>query len=131
MSRTGSLSRILSPFVIFPRWAVALHRQGGKPAGDQNQPKAAQATPDQAKTDQTTEEQSGDPLKRPVEEKRKKENAKSLKKELMSKESKDWLDKDVRWIISDEERKAFMQLSNEEGASSYSGLLAPAESQSR
>jgi GWxTD domain-containing protein len=86
----------------------------GKPAGDQNQPKAAQATPDQAKTDQTTEEQSGDPLKRPVEEKRKKENAKSLKKELMSKESKDWLDKDVRWIISDEERKAFMQLSNEE-----------------
>jgi GWxTD domain-containing protein len=117
MSRIGSLSRVLSPFVILLTIGLgpfAMADKDGKPAGDQNQPNAAQATPDQAKTDQTTVEQSGDPLKRPVEEKRKKENAKSLKKELMSKESKDWLDKDVRWIISDEERKAFMQLSNEE-----------------
>jgi len=114
MSRVGSLSRILSPFVILLTIGLgpfALADKDGNPADD---PKAAQATPDQAKTGQTTEEQAGDPLKRPVEEKRKKENAKSLKKELMSKESKDWLDKDVRWIISDEERKAFMQLSNEE-----------------
>lgn len=57
---------------------------------------------------------SVDPLKRPVDAKRKKENAKSFKKEVMGKEYKDWLDKDVTYIITDEERKAFKQLSNDE-----------------
>ena len=57
--------------------------------------------------------QQADPLKRPVGEKQKKENAKSLKQEL-SKTYKKWLDEDVRWIISDEERAAFKQLSNDE-----------------
>ena len=57
--------------------------------------------------------QQGDPLKRPVGEKQKKENAKSLKQEL-GKTYKKWLDEDVRWIISDEERAAFKQLSNDE-----------------
>ena len=46
-------------------------------------------------------------------EKQKKENAKSLKQEL-GKTYKKWLDEDVRWIISDEERAAFKQLSNDE-----------------
>jgi GWxTD domain-containing protein len=64
------------------------------------------------KVDQT-EDQSGDPLKRPISEKRKKENRKSFKAEL-SPDDKKWLNEDVRWIITDEERKAFMQLSNEE-----------------
>ena len=54
-----------------------------------------------------------DPLKRPFTEKQKRENAKSLKQEL-SKTYKKWLDEDVRWIISDEERAAFKQLSNDE-----------------
>jgi GWxTD domain-containing protein len=115
MSRKGSLRFVLSPFVLL--LAIGLGplavADDSKPAPDQGKPAAGQTQPDQAKTVQT-EDQSGDPLKRPVEEKRKKENAKSLKKELMSRESKDWLDKDVRWIISDEEKKAFMQLSNEE-----------------
>ncbi|MGH9499120.1 MAG: GWxTD domain-containing protein [Terriglobales bacterium] len=57
--------------------------------------------------------QSGDPLKRPLSEKQKKENAKSLRQEL-GKTYKKWLDEDVAWIISDEERKAFKQLSNDE-----------------
>jgi GWxTD domain-containing protein len=55
----------------------------------------------------------GDPLKRPISDKQKKENAKSLKQEL-SKTYKKWLDEDVVYIISDEERKAFKQLSNDE-----------------
>jgi GWxTD domain-containing protein len=55
----------------------------------------------------------GDPLKRPISEKQKKDNAKSLKQEL-SKTYKRWLDEDVVYIISDEERKAFKQLSNDE-----------------
>jgi GWxTD domain-containing protein len=67
---------------------------------------------DQAKA-QPDQDQSGDPLKRPISEKRRKENAKSLKREL-SREHRKWLDEDVRWIITDDERKAFMQLSNDE-----------------
>src|ERR1700674_208429 len=54
-----------------------------------------------------------DPLKRPVPEKQRKANAKALKIEL-SKAYLKWLDEDVRWIISDEEKSAFMQLSNDE-----------------
>ena len=54
-----------------------------------------------------------DPLKRPLTEKQKKANAKALKQEL-GKTYKKWLDEDVRWIITDEERSAFMQLSNDE-----------------
>ena len=54
-----------------------------------------------------------DPLKRPIPDKQRKANAKALKIEL-SKTYRKWLDEDVRWIITDEERSAFMQLSNDE-----------------
>jgi len=54
-----------------------------------------------------------DPLKRPLPEKQKKANAKALKVEL-SKTYRKWLDEDVRWIITDQEKSAFMQLSNDE-----------------
>jgi hypothetical protein len=54
-----------------------------------------------------------DPLKRPVSQKQKKQNAKSLRQEL-SHRDKVWLDQDVAWIITDEERAAFKQLSNDE-----------------
>jgi GWxTD domain-containing protein len=54
-----------------------------------------------------------DPLKRPIPDKQRKANAKALKIEL-SKTYRKWLDEDVRWIITDEERYAFMQLSNDE-----------------
>jgi GWxTD domain-containing protein len=62
---------------------------------------------------QGQQDQQGDPLKRPISEKQKRENAKSLKQEL-GKSYKKWLDEDVIYIISDEERKAFKQLSNDE-----------------
>ena len=58
-------------------------------------------------------ESQTDPLKRPIPEKQRKANAKALKIEL-SKTYKKWLDEDVRWIITDEEKSAFMQLSNDE-----------------
>jgi len=54
-----------------------------------------------------------DPLKRPVSQKQKKQNAKSLRHELTDHDKK-WLDQDVAWIITDEERTAFKQLSNDE-----------------
>ncbi|MFB3917268.1 MAG: GWxTD domain-containing protein [Terriglobales bacterium] len=59
------------------------------------------------------EQQEPDPLKRPVSQKLRKEQQKALKGEL-SKADKIWLDQDVRWIITDEERAAFKQLSNED-----------------
>jgi GWxTD domain-containing protein len=54
-----------------------------------------------------------DPLKRPITEKQRKENAKSFKNEV-SGVYKTWLNQDVSWIISDEERAAFKRLSNDE-----------------
>jgi len=87
-------------------------QDGGKPSQDQNKTTTDQSKPDSAKADQAGD-QAGDPLKRPIEEKRRRANAKSIKQELSS-DDKKWLNQDVRWIISDEEKKAFMQLSNEE-----------------
>ncbi|HEX8814986.1 MAG TPA: GWxTD domain-containing protein [Terriglobales bacterium] len=98
--------------------------QDSKPAST-TPPPAAQSTPSAAPASapaspQTTPvaspSQAGpadDPLKRPISDKQKKENTKALKQEL-SKTYKKWLDEDVVYIISDEERKAFKQLSNDE-----------------
>jgi GWxTD domain-containing protein len=83
--------------------ASAVAQQDAKPSGDQATPSSSSG-----QAGQTT-----DPLKRPISEKQKKENAKALKQEL-SKTYKKWLDEDVVYIISDEERKAFKQLSNDE-----------------
>jgi len=54
-----------------------------------------------------------DPLKRKPNEKQKKAQKRSLNIEL-SKTYKKWLNEDVIWIITDEERAAFKQLSNDE-----------------
>jgi len=67
----------------------------------------------QEKDAKGSEASQTDPLKRRVPEKQRKANAKALKIEL-SKTYRKWLDEDVRWIITDEEKSAFMQLSNDE-----------------
>ncbi len=116
MPRKGLTSRVFSPFLLLLVMGVArlaMADNDGKPADSQSPATASQPQADQAKSD-SAEDQSGDPLKRPIEEKRKRENARSLKKEIMSKEYGDWINKDVTYIISPEERKAFMQLSNDE-----------------
>jgi len=74
--------------------------QANQPA---DKPAATQAQPPDAV----------DPLKRPQDEKQRKKNSKALKQEL-SKPYKKWLDEDVTYIITDEERAAFKQLSNDE-----------------
>ncbi len=56
---------------------------------------------------------SVDPLKRPVDPKKRKQQEKEFKKEV-SPQYRKWLDEDVVWIITDEERAAFKQLSNDE-----------------
>jgi GWxTD domain-containing protein len=78
--------------------------------GQSAQPSDQQKSQDQKK-DQKTQEQ--DPLKRELTPEQKKKAAKALKGELGGVYKK-WLDEDVRWIISDEERSAFKQLSNDE-----------------
>ena len=82
-----------------------------------DQPKdEAQASPQSAEKGaaaQTQAPDAVDPMKRPQDEKQRKKNAKSLKQEL-SKPYKKWLDEDVVYIITDEERAAFKQLSNDE-----------------
>jgi len=96
-----SSSLVLS---LFGLGVSAAAQQDAKPAAtDQAAPATAPAPTGQA----------ADPLKRPISDKQKKENSKALKQEL-SKTYKKWLDEDVVYIISDEERKAFKQLSNDE-----------------
>jgi GWxTD domain-containing protein len=113
MFRSSWLSRIFTPFVVLLALAaipVAIAQNGTKASEDQDKKSAA----DQPKANQSvSDDQSGDPLKRPLDEKRRKQNEKAFRKELRG-EYRKWLDEDVRWIIADDERKAFMQLSNDE-----------------
>jgi GWxTD domain-containing protein len=106
MSRAGFLKRFVSIFVspvlILAMVPFASAQEGKADAAD-----ASAQGSSQAKGSDT------DPLKRPLTEKQKKQNSKSLKIEL-SKTYKKWLDEDVRWIITDEEQKAFKLLSNDE-----------------
>ena len=84
---------------------------------DSKDSKDSKAHDSKAKTssDDSAKDASGqvDPLKRPLGEKEKKANEKRFKQEV-SGSYKKWLDEDVRWIITDEERSAFKQLSNDE-----------------
>jgi len=123
MSRVGFLNRILTvlvlPSLILGSASFAAAQNGKADAAD---PAAAESSPASASPSTPAVEEKGpaektsqetDPLKRPLTEKQRKQNSKSLKIEL-SKTYKKWLDEDVRWLITDEEQKAFKLLSNDE-----------------
>jgi len=75
---------------------------------------AVAQTPDPAKTSiPSGQTQEQDPLHRELTDKQKKEQQKAVKGEL-GRTYKKWLDEDVRYIISDQEREAFKKLSNDE-----------------
>jgi GWxTD domain-containing protein len=59
------------------------------------------------------EQPAQDPLNRPLSDKDKFKQQKELRQELKGPYKK-WLDEDVRWIITDQEMKAFKSLSNDE-----------------
>ena len=106
MSYKSGWSRSLAVSLALCLWCAAgafaqSDATGKKPDG--KTPAASQGQPGQ----------ETDPLKRPLSEKQKKQQEKALKQEI-SKVYKKWLDEDVRWIITDEERGAFKQLSNDE-----------------
>ena len=109
-------------------WLVILAVAGGivRPAGAQSDkptpaspPASSQPAVDPSSTAATASRSQAqptdevDPLKRKPNEKQKKQQKKALNVEL-SKTYKKWLNEDVVWIITDEERAAFKQLSNDE-----------------
>ncbi len=81
-------------------------------AGSLNAQAPAQTSTSQAPADKKTQAQETDPLKRPLTAKERKKQAEALKKE--SAQYGKWLADDVRWIITDEEREAFLKLSTDE-----------------
>jgi GWxTD domain-containing protein len=95
------------------------------PAQDQNQnqskDKDAQPAPQDQNSTDTAKPAAptqaapdvADPLKRPIDIKKKKQQQRDFSKEIKGPYKK-WLDEDVAWIITDEERAAFKQLSNDE-----------------
>jgi len=101
MSRVGFCKRLVGAFSL-----ASVCLLGFSAFAQERKPSSG----DQATS---SEQQEIDPLKRPLSEKQKKANAKALRQEL-GKTYKKWLDEDVRWIITDEERQAFKQLSNDE-----------------
>ena len=104
--------RVGSRNIIFLAFLAASTCLGGSAVAQNDKPgdnpASGSATPTQAPADDEV-----DPLKRAPSEKQKKRQKKALKTEL-TKQYKKWLDEDVVWIISDEERAAFKQLSNDE-----------------
>ena len=104
--------RVGSRNIIFLAFLAASTCLGGSAVAQNDKPSdspaSGSASPTQAPADDEV-----DPLKRAPSEKQKKQQKKALKTEL-TKQYKKWLDEDVVWIISDEERAAFKQLSNDE-----------------
>ncbi|MFZ0663828.1 MAG: GWxTD domain-containing protein [Acidobacteriaceae bacterium] len=75
----------------------------------------AQQTQPSAQTDNGSQsgESAQNPLKRKLSDNERFKQQKELRRELHG-TYKQWLDQDVHWIISDQERKAFKSLSNDE-----------------
>ena len=108
MSRVGFPKRLFAVLVL-PALMMAMLSLASAQEG---KAEAASPSADPASSQEKANPEA-DPLKRPLTDKQKKQNSKSLKIEL-SKTYKKWLDEDVRWIITDEEQKAFKLLSNDE-----------------
>ncbi|MGB0104265.1 MAG: GWxTD domain-containing protein [Candidatus Sulfotelmatobacter sp.] len=113
MFRVGS-RYLLSPVLL----AIAMGLGGSAIAQDDEPAAAGNSAGDQksgatVNGTQARPSDEGDPLKRPPSEKQKKQQKRNLNIEL-SKTYKKWLNEDVVWIITDEERAAFKQLSNDE-----------------
>jgi GWxTD domain-containing protein len=114
MVRVGS--RYLSSlFVLAVAAALAIptHAQSDKPDAASQPSSTAPTSAATVTSSQAQPTDEVDPLKRKPNEKQKKAQKRSLNIEL-SKTYKKWLNEDVVWIISDEERAAFKQLSNDE-----------------
>src|SRR5580704_3429171 len=89
---------------------TALAQDPNPPAKTADQAAVAAPAAPQAKG---ADAQAPDPMKRPIDAKKKKQQQKDFSKEIKGPYKK-WLDEDVIYIITDEEKSAFKQLSNDE-----------------
>jgi GWxTD domain-containing protein len=114
-SYQGFLRIFVAAMVLAACGAIAQDgANASAPAGSAQSPAPDTAKPVAATTAQTqSAPDAADPLKRPIDAKKKKQQMKDYSKEIKGSYKK-WLDEDVIWIISDEERAAFKQLSNDE-----------------
>ncbi len=101
MPKSYRFSALIFSLLMLPGAAAFGQSQGNPPADDSSKSKKAQGT-DEA-----------DPLKRELTPEQKKKNEKAFKREV-SDTYKKWIDNDVSLIITDEERQAFKQLSNDD-----------------
>lgn len=113
MSRVASYRTLLSLFLCLGvgSLAFAQDKTAQSTATSQDENAADDAAKDAADT--TQGQTSQDPLKRPIDAKKKRQQMKDYSKEIKGPYKK-WLDEDVIYIITPEERQAFKQLSNDE-----------------
>jgi len=118
MSRVASYRTLLSLLVCLGVASLACAQNS---SAQSTQNSAEQASADQSTADQSTKDAassgqgqaSQDPMKRPIDAKKKRQQMKDYSKEIKGPYKK-WLDEDVIYIITPEERAAFKQLSNDE-----------------
>jgi GWxTD domain-containing protein len=114
MFRVGS--RSLSSFIVLAMASALVApacAQSDKSAPPADPQSTATVTGSSATEQPAANQESADPLKREPTKAQKKQQKRSLNIEL-SKTYKKWLNEDVVWIITDQERAAFKQLSNDE-----------------
>ena len=100
--------------VSFTCMGLVAHAQDQASAATAQQPGQQQTVQDNGTVVQTAPTpEKPDPLKRRLSDREQRERVKNTRAELKG-EYKKWLDEDVRWIITDEEAKAFKSLSNDE-----------------
>jgi GWxTD domain-containing protein len=94
---------------------VLLAAAGATAARAQSQAQPSAQNPTQSPTQDSTQnsQDNQDPLKRQLSDKERFRQQKQLRQEIGTAYKK-WLDEDVRWIITDQEKKAFLSLSNDE-----------------
>ncbi|HEX4067994.1 MAG TPA: GWxTD domain-containing protein [Acidobacteriaceae bacterium] len=97
--------------IVFFASAGGLKVRAQSQSQSQPQQDSTQASQQNASDDDVQDNQN--PLKRKLSDKERFKQQKELKQELSTTYRK-WLDQDVRWIITDQERKAFLSLSNDE-----------------
>ena len=99
-SRLFLVTVVSCGLISFPAMRLAAQQNTAPPATQQAQPANSQ-------------DQDQDPLKRQMSDTERYKAQKALRQELKG-PYKTWLNEEVPYIISDEERKAFMSLSNDE-----------------
>jgi GWxTD domain-containing protein len=92
-------------------WGAAGHAQAASDNGSAQATQAAQDNGGVERTQPTAEKP--DPLKRRLSDRQERDRKKAVTEELKG-TYKTWLEQDVRWIITDEEEKAFKSLTNDE-----------------